>query len=195
LIVKYSEVEVIQIKEAWERRISYLIQLKESQFQAFDIFKLVSDDQNDEDRSTNFLSRVGKLMKKKEATLTATFYPPEIKSFSVSSLVKDCSVVFYTQMKTTRPWIGLFIELIEDRELVKIKVEWLKKEKKYYVLEKKSDGTPYYSVLDLNTVMYSNVLRNVSYSGHRKGPYELDVQTKKEIQKSYVERDTNLNLL
>ena len=189
LTLKYPEEEVIRIKEAWEKRITYLIQLKESQFEAFDLFELVSDIEGD-GQFNNLLNRVNKLAARKEATLTATFYPPEIKSFSVDSLVKDCSIVFYTLIKTTRPWIGLFITFTEEINAKKIKVEWLRKERNYYVLDTKSDGSPYYSVLDIDTVMFSNVLRNVS--GKRKGPYQLDHETKKEIMKSYCERDSNL---
>ena len=189
MTLKYPEEEVIRIKEAWEKRITYLIQLKESQFEAFDLFELVSDIEGD-GQFNNLLNRVNKLAARKEATLTATFYPPEIKSFSVDSLVKDCSIVFYTLIKTTRPWIGLFITFTEEINAKKIKVEWLRKERNYYVLDTKSDGSPYYSVLDIDTVMFSNVLRNVS--GKRKGPYQLDHETKKEIMKSYCERDSNL---
>ena len=192
LELKYSWEEVNQIKDKWERRISFLINLKESQFQAFDVFKLLPKGQKVKEVSTTFKSRVDQIGASKEVALTATFYPPEIKTFSVQDLFIDCSVVFYTRTKTTRPWIGIFIELIEDGNSVKIKVEWLKKEKKYFVLDCNSNGSPFYSVLNIDSVMFSNILRNCSYTGNRKGPYIMDVETKKEISKAYEERDDNL---
>ena len=127
-----------------------------------------------------------------EATLTVTLYPPEIRSFSVGDLVKDCSVVFYTQAKKSRPWLGLFVELIEENESVKIRVEWLKKDNKYFILDSKPDGSVYCSVLDVDAVMFTDVLRNISYQSNRKGPYILDADTKKVISEAYDERDTTL---
>ena len=126
----------------------------------------------------------------KEATLTATFYPPEIKDFAVSDLFKDCSVVFYTTSKKSRPWLGLFIELVKNSESVQMKVEWLKKDNKYFVIDTKPDGSAYYSLLDVETVMFIDVLRNLSYSSSRKGPYVLDTETKKQVAKAYAERDS-----
>ena len=46
LTVKYSEEEVVKIRADWERRIDFLINLKESQFKAFDVFELISDSHN-----------------------------------------------------------------------------------------------------------------------------------------------------
>ena len=183
LVVKYSEPECIKIKAEWETRISSLIRLKESDFQAFDVYKLVFEDQDENNLTTSFQNRIRESScTSKDATLTATFYPPEIKAFSVRNLVKDCSVVFYTIVKKTRPWIGLFVELFKDT--MKIKVEWVKKDKKLYVLD-----TAYFSVIDFNTVMFVDVLRNMSYTGNRNGPYVLDAETKKQIVAAYIERD------
>ena len=188
--MKFSEEEIVKIKTDWERRISWLIQLKESEFQAFDVFKLVSDGPR-QDLSDQFLTRMEK-ESPKEASLTATFYPPEIKPFSVTDLFKDCSIVFYTSTKSSRPWIGLFIELLEKSDSAQIKVEWLRKEKKVFVLDSKSDGSAYYSVLDVESVMFIDVLRNISYTSNRKGPYVLEVETKKQIVQEYIERDSVL---
>ena len=188
LTVKYSEEEIVKIKLDWEERISFLIQLEESQFEAFDVFKFVSSIQR-QDLSDNFQRRMEKEITK-EATLTATFYAPEIKGFSVSDLFQDCSVVFYTASRKTRPWVGLFVELIKNRDSVQIKVEWLIKKEKYFVLDSKPDGSVYYSLLDIETVMFVDVLRNISYSSNRKGPYILDPETKKQIFKEYTERDS-----
>ena len=154
------------------------------------MFKFVSDGPK-QDLSDRFLARMEK-ENLKEAYLTATFYPPEIKPFSVTDLFQDCSVVFYTSSKSSRPWIGLFIELLEENNSAQIKVEWLKKEKKIFVLDSKSDGSAYYSVLDVESVMFIDVLRNISYSSNRKGPYVLEIETKKQIVQAYLERDSVL---
>ena len=165
--------------------------LDESQFKGFDIFKLVSDEQREHGLSKTFRNRIDRDTKKKEASLTATFYQPEIKPFSSSNLVKDCSLVFYTHVKTTRPWIGLFVETVEDggSDTGLIKVEWLRKEKKEFVLESPAQ----FSVLDVDSIMFCDVLRNLSDSGHRGGPYSLDVDSRKQIMTAYKERDSALS--
>ena len=192
LTVKFSEEEVAKIKVAWETRITFLVELNVTQFKAFDLFQLVPDvpSSEQEQLSASFLSRAENVGPSKEAALTAIFYPPEMKTFSVDDLFDNCSVVFYTLTRMTRPWIGLFIGLIEEGESsVKIKVEWLKKDKKYYVLDSTPDGAPYYSTIGLESVMFSNVLRNISPKEERSGPYILDKETKKSIDKAYNELD------
>ena len=47
----------------------------------------------------------------------------------------------------------------------------------------------FFSVIDINTVMFVDVLRNMSYTGNRNGPYVLDAETKKQIVAAYIERD------
>ena len=81
-----------------------------------------------------------------------------------------------------------------DSESGQIKVEWLKKEKKCYTLDSNADGSSYISVVDIDAVMFSNVCRNISYTGSRKGPYDMDAETKKEIKKAYEERDKNFEI-
>ena len=105
-------------------------------------------------------------------------------------MVKDCSVVFYTRTKVSRPWIGLFVELVKDGTSTKVKVQWLRKDKKFFVLDTTGDGSPYISVLELESVMFTDVLRNVSYRGDRIGPYLLDRETKKNIFDAYTEQDS-----
>ena len=190
LRVKYSEEEVSKIKADWEARITFLVNLDQSQFKGFDIFKLVSDDgQTERGLSKSFRTRINRDTKKKEASLTAIFYQPEIKPFSSGNLVKDCSLVFYTHTKTTRPWIGLFVETVEEcgSDTVLIKVEWLRKEKKEFVI----NTPPQFSVLDIDSIMFCDILRNIS-DGNRGGPYSLDVESKRQIMTAYKERDSAL---
>ena len=181
---KFSEEEIQKIKDLWENRINHLIGLKESYFQAFDISKL------DVVASNMEVPTVPIEVPTKEPTLTATFYPIEMKDFDLSDLVKDCSVVFYTRTKVSRPWIGLFVELVIDGTSTKVKVQWLRKDKKFFVLDTTGDGSPYISVLELESVMFTDVLRNVSYRGDRIGPYLLDRETKKHICDAYTEQDS-----
>ena len=180
---KFNEDQIMNIKNAWECRISRLIALKESEFKAFDMSELVPIDTNVEIPSITLED-----MQAKEPALTATFYPVEIKDFSISDLQKDCSIVFYTRSKSSRPWIGLFVEFGHGSSR-KVKVQWLKKDKKYWTLDTAADGSPYYSELELESVLFSGVLRNVSYRGGRGGPYLLDRETKKQISDAYLERD------
>ena len=98
----------MKIKADWEERISFLVNLEESQFEGFDVFQLVSDSQRSGVLSETFESRIEKDTRRKEASLTAMFYPQEIKTFDVSDLVMNCSLVFFTHIKSSRPWIGLF---------------------------------------------------------------------------------------
>ena len=189
LSVKYSEENVMKIKADWEERISFLVNLEESQFEGFDVFQLVSDSQRSGVLSETFESRIEKDTRRKEASLTAMFYPQEIKTFDVSDLVMNCSLVFFTHIKSSRPWIGLFKELKEEDTGVQIKVQWLKKQKNVFVL----DVDVPHSVLDINSVMFCDVLKNISESGNKKGPYVLEAETKKNIMDAYVERDIALS--
>lgn len=184
---KYPQEEVQQIKDTWERRITFLIGLKESDFQAFKISKLIPI-QNDGDEAVAAVAAVEPPAK--EPTLTATFYPVEMKDFNIEDLVKDCSMVFYTRTKVSRPWIGLFVEMLKEGATTKVKVQWLKKIKNLYVLDTTVDGSPYCSVLDLECVLFTGVLRNVSYRADRTGPYHLDRETKTQIMNAYAERDS-----
>ena len=179
----------MKIKADWEERISFLVNLEESQFEGFDVFQLVSDSQRSGVLSETFESRIEKDTRRKEASLTAMFYPQEIKTFDVSDLVMNCSLVFFTHIKSSRPWIGLFKELKEEDTGVQIKVQWLKKQKNVFVL----DVDVPHSVLDINSVMFCDVLKNISESGNKKGPYVLEAETKKNIMDAYVERDIALS--
>jgi len=125
----------------------------------------------------------------KEPTLKATFHQPDFRDFSIDDLVKDCSVVLYSKSKSTRPWIGFFVERCEDQSC--IKVQWLKKHK-FYSLDNLMDGSPYISVVEVETVKFSHVMLNVSHSNDRLGPYFFDRESKKLIADAYIERDRSL---
>ena len=43
--------------------------------------------------------------------------------------------------------------------------------------------------MEVESIMFSNVLSNVSRSNDRKGPYVLSREAKKLIQDAYIERD------
>ena len=72
-----------------------------------------------------------------------------------------------------------------------MKVEWLKKDRKTYVLDT-TGGLKYTSELDIQSVMFSDVLINTSVTSDRSGPYVLEVDVKKQIMEAYNERDNNL---
>ena len=86
-------------------------------------------------------------------------------------------------MRKSRPWIGLFIEIIED-DNSKVKVEWLKRVKKHHVIDSHS-GEKYKSVLDVETIMFSDVLVNTSSVGDRCGHYLLQPEVRKQIMEAY----------
>ena len=56
----------------------------------------------------------------------------------------------------------------------------------------RQDGTPYTSRLEIETIMFSDVLTNISSTGDRGGPYIMDAETVKEIKSAYDERDRTL---
>ena len=70
-------------------------------------------------------------------------------------------------------------------------MEWLKKDKKTYVLDSLL-GSKYTSVLDVQSVMFSDCLINTSVTGDRGGPYVLEIDVKKQIMEAYTERDNNM---
>ena len=55
------------------------------------------------------------------------------------------------------------------------------------------DGTPYKSRLEIETIMFSDVLINTSSTGDREGPYIMDAKTINEIKSAYEERDRTLS--
>ena len=186
---KFGEEEVDKIKKLWENRIQMLIDLSESDYHGMDIFSLKKQPDLQE-MPAQAVSR--QRSQSRTTAITATFYPQEISSFTIEDLKKDVSLVFYCEVKRSRPWIGLFLELIRcDDGGLKVKVEWLKKENKTYVLDT-AGGMKYTSELDVQSVMFSDVLINTSVTSERTGPYVLDVDVKRQIMEAYIERDNNL---
>ena len=188
---KFGEEEVEMIRKDWEKRIQLLINLKESDYLPFNINILKKQTALNEAERADPLPRQSR--QGRTAAITATFYPQEISSFSVEDLKEDVSLVFYCATKRFRPWIGLFLELIDKEGPPKVKVEWLKKDKKSYVLDSKPDGSQYISLLELESVMFSDVLSNTNVAGNRCGPYMLENDVKKQILEAYIERDLNLS--
>ena len=117
-------------------------------------------------------------------------------SFSAEDLKVDVSVVFYTNKKKSRPWIGLFQGLSNDKDGNSlIEVQWLYQNKKHFFLALNQDGSAYTSKLELESIMFSDVLSNISFAGERSGPYVMDVDTVREIKSAYEDRDKMLNNL
>ena len=187
---RFNEEEVTQIKNDWETRISFLIKVKPSDYEAFQVSTLKTD----VGRSVAEDGLTRQRSVRKVAAITATFYPLEFSAFSAENLEKDTTVVFYSETKRWRPWIGLFIELLEEEDTMKIKVEWLKKSKTQFVLNSHENGSPYYSVVDCDSIMFCDVLINVSPNSDRAGPYTMDKDTRKQIMEAYEERDLNLKI-
>ena len=187
---KYREEEVAKIKSDWENRIKFLISLKESDFRPFDIKMLKKQPPPD---SSDAIHRKVSTMQpstSKPAAMTATFYPMEFTSFSVLDLKPGVSIVFYSEIKKSRPWVGLFVSLSEDE--CSLTVHWLRKDKLNYVLHNKPDGTPYLSSVSVESIMFSDVLENLSLDSDRAGPYKMQNSVKSEITNAYRERDLNL---
>ena len=163
--------------------------LKESEFAPFDI-KLLKTQQPHVEEMETLSSLIRHPSASKEVALTATFYPLELSSFSVLDLKPDTNLVFYTETKKWRPWIGLMVSLSEDES--SLTVQWLRKEKQNYVLHNKADGSRYLSAVSVESVMFADVLENLSGESERSGPYKLQNCVKSEIMNAYVERDQNL---
>ena len=181
---KFCTEEVERIKSQWESRITNLINLRVEDYSAFDIYSLKPIVVENTDVNAVQSPPV------KEPALRATFYPIEPRPFQVSELVKDCTIMMYTKTKTSRPWVGLYLNKSTDG--TKIHVQWLKKERKFYVPDNLKSGSPYVSEVSIESVMFSHVMSNVSYVGDRNGPYLLDRETKTMIMDAYVERDQNI---
>ena len=181
---KYSEDQIDQIKSQWEQRIDFLINLKEEAFTPFN-FHLLRPQVAPSKCSDLALDSVQS--PSRNVALSATFYPMEFSSFSESDLKRDISLVLYTVSKRYRPWIGLMTELSEDKSTVS--VQWVKKVKDKYILHENSDSSPYISSVPYESIMFTDVLRNISETGERHGPYVLDGAVRQEIMKAYKDRD------
>ena len=187
LRTKVGSSEVSVIEKSWEKRTDFLMNCKPEDFQPFDIRKLKT--QLPETELNTITENIQSSTSTTEAALTATFYPAEMNSFSVEDLQLDVSIVFYTLIKNSRPWIGLFQGLINNEEgHVEVKVQWLYRQRRQFFLALLDDGTPYTSRLEVASIMFSDVLVNTSQTGERSGPYTI-----KEIKAAYADRDNSLN--
>ena len=189
LDVKFPGTEVDKIKENWKERINNLLASRTDDFQPFNFNSLKPQAPRRENETV--IENIHRSASSRESALTATFYPHVTSSFSAEDLKEGDSVVFYTAVKGTRPWVGLFLGMLEDEEGVSlVKVEWLRRERKQFFLYLTDDGSPYLSKLELETIMFTNVTHNLSPTGERSGPYEIDPDTLKEIKLAYSERDS-----
>ena len=191
LEAKFTADQIESIKTAWEKRIIFLIDVKESDFEPFNINVLKKQVK---DISANEVNTCNQRNQNRETKITATFYPYESDSFSITDVKKDDTLVFYTETKSTRPWIGLCIQVLEDGSNVQVETQWLKKDKNQYIPCLASDGKPYTSIVDSDSILFHNVLTNISPQGDRVGPYVWpDKDFRKDVMSAYLERDKALS--
>ena len=181
---KYSEEEVNKIKQNWENRIKFLIDSRTENYEPFNILLLKKQ------LPGLNLSNVQRLdtttPRPNPPSITAVFNELEMGDLIIEELKTDESIVFYCEAKSNRPWIGLLVEMVGEKQ---VKVQWLKKERKVYSLEYHRSGLPYTSVLDHSTMMFSDVLINMSGDCNRSGPYKIDEDVRVAIMEAYSERD------
>ena len=90
--------------------------------------------------------------------LTAVFHPVAIKSFNPLNVEVGHTVVVYTEVKSSRPWIGI-VKAIEENG---VSVHWLKKNRNLYESHNHSDGSPYISQVPMESLMFLDILVNNS---------------------------------
>ena len=187
---KYTEEEIDKIKNDWEKRMLMLIDLSQNSFEPL-IFEDLKPQQilpvrrKDSVEESDFQSR------EKDVSVKATFYPLELQDFRACELKKGVNLVIYSSSKTSRPWMGVFLSLSDDANVIEL--QWLKKEKSrqnQYVLHF-NGKEPYVSLVPVKSVMFSNVLENLSPSDGMEGPYRLSKTTKISIEKAYQDQDRN----
>ena len=185
---KFNETDVNEIKQNWKERIHFLETCKPEDFKPFKFETLKPQTPSLEQQT--IVENIQRCPSRRETALTATFYPTEMSSFSVEDLKLDISLVFYTKVKKSRPWIGLFKGLVNNEDgNIEVEVQWLKREKKQFFLDLNEDGSPYVSTLDIESIMFSDVLFNTSSTDERSGPYGMDSETVNEVKQAYAERD------
>lgn len=192
LASKFPVTEVEKIEKNWVKRIKKLLQSEPTDFKPFDFNSLKPQAPRKENETV--IENIHRSASSRLSALTATFYPNEMNSFSAEDLKEGDSVVFYTAVKRSRPWVGLFLGMSEDEEGVSlVEVQWLRRERKQFFLDLNEDGSQFLSKLELETIMFTNVTNNLSPTGERSGPYEMDTDTIKEIKQAYSERDSILS--
>ena len=120
-------------------------------------------------------------------SVTATFYPLDMSTLSAMDLKKDVSLVLYTETKKWRPWVCLFVELSEDG--LSVTVQWVKKENQKHVLHLNRDGSPYLSSVPVDSIMFADVIENLSPEDAREGLYKVSNFVKQEIDEAYEEHN------
>lgn len=183
---KYPAAFVEKVKQAWEERIKFLISLKESDYDAFEINMLRK--QNNQRLEVDTPS----LVKRKDAQITASFYPLDTDTFKVDDLKAGDNLVFYTEAKSTRPWIGLCIDVVSDEGRKYVDTQWLKRERNLFSPWFNTNGEAYTSRVDCESIMFHNIL--VAAPGDKTSVFTWpDQETKREVMKAYTERDEALN--
>lgn len=181
---KYPEEYIDKVKSDWEKRIQFLIDIKQSDYTAFDLGVL---------RKQTTLCRQGELIqmastRDRDTQITATFYPTEAASFSVQDIKNGDNLIFYTVAKSSRPWVGLCLEVVMEHDSVYVKTQWLKRERNLFVPWLLSDGSPYISQVECECIMFHNVLVNTSES--ERGPFSWPSNDiRRDVMSAYLERD------
>ena len=125
--------------------------------------------------------------KSRTTVLKATFFELENSASLASELEKGDILVIFSKEKNSRPWIATYIgRSISEGS---VKVQWMKKEKSNYVLDNRN-GQPYTSEVPEESIMFSNVLDNVSPTGDKNGPFTLSPYMKRQILNAYKEKDS-----
>ena len=112
-----------------------------------------------------------------------------MSELKVCDLIIDQSVVVYTRTKCDRPWIGIIVKVTDES----LTLHWLKKERRnmYYLLNL-LDGSPSLSEVPVESVMFVDVLQNLSGLLDRSGPYSIDSDMKRQIMDEYKKKDSAL---
>ena len=186
---RYDCEKVVEIKQMWEDRIKLLIDIKKDDYEPFDLKNLIRSPPC----CPSFIQTNPVQNSRRRATLRATFYEEDPISLTVQNLKTDSTLVVYCEVKRSRPWVCLLSEVVSSTE---VKVQWMKKERNgKYMPDNLPDGTPYTSVIDKDSIMFTDCMVNECVFDGRNGPYKFEKHMKRMIDGAYHERDKNLSLI
>ena len=185
---RYDDDAVDSIKQSWDVHMHALTDLDTSGCKKMDIRSLKNE------LAKSVVDCSPAVMKDLEnnndkVSLKATFYDLDESEGIVGDLEKDDSVVIYTKIINSRPWLGLFIQRPDE---FTVEIQWLKRFKTTYVPHLNKDGSHYISSVPSDAIMFSNILENTSPSRSRDGPYKLSANIKRQVFDAYQERDNSI---
>ena len=123
-----------------------------------------------------------------EPTITATFHPVTVRKIVRSDIKRGISAVVYTNVKSSRPWLGIIQETSERS----VNIHWLKKEKSKYVPHFLSNGAPDQSEIPIESIMFVDILLNLSPLVDDNGPFALEQDLKLQIMSAYKDQDEDI---